>query len=116
MTDAANEGRERFDAVEDPLADFDERDTSVTPDPQQDPAQREWEGEGGDALDPDVTGAGPGETTGTGADPAEIPDEEDEIPIEDLPFSEQQPDSQGEDPALIDLGPDGQGDIQPEDR
>lgn len=103
MTNAADEGRERAAAAEQPLDGFGREDTSVTPDPDADPAQREWDGD----LDPEVTG--------TGADPAEIPDEEDEVPFDDLPGSEEQPESQGEDPALIDLGDEGQGDLSPED-
>ncbi|WP_261166338.1 sugar ABC transporter ATPase [Microbacterium sp. Marseille-Q6965] len=126
MTNAADEGRERAAAAADEdLQDFDpleeqtpnERDTSVTADPLDDPAQREWEG--ADLGDPesDVTDTGgrTGDVTGTGADPAEIPDDADQVPIEDLPDAELQPESQGEDPDLVDLGPDGQGDVSPED-
>lgn len=104
MTNAADEGRERVAAAEEPFDDLRGNDTSVTPDPDADPAQREWDGD----LDP--------EATATGADPAEIPDEEDEVPFDDLPGSEEQPESQGEDPALIDLGEEGQGDLSPEDQ
>lgn len=104
MTNAADEGRERAAAADEPYENVNENDTSVTQDPAADPAQREWDGD----LDPGVTG--------TGADPAEIPDEGDEIPFDDLPGSEEQPESQGEDPALIDLGEEGQGDVSPEDR
>lgn len=111
MTNAADEGRERAAAAGEQMPSFDERNTSVSRDPFEDPAQAEWDSTD-PSLDPDATG----ETTGTGADPAEIPDDEDEIPFDDLPGTQAQPESQGEDPDLIDLGPEGQGDISPEDR
>lgn len=122
MTNAADEGRERAAAVDEDMQDFDpleepstnERDTSVTADPLDDPAQREWERVGSDAEATGTGGLGT-DVTGTGADPAEIPDDEDQVPVEDLPGFEVQPESQGEDPELADLGPEGQGDVSPED-
>lgn len=93
-----------------PLRD---RDATTTDDPGDDPAQAEWErtealdeGTPEDELDP---------TTGTGRDPSEIPDALDEIPVEDLHGSESQPESQGEDPVIADLGEEGEGDLSPED-
>ncbi|SBS72091.1 sugar ABC transporter ATPase [uncultured Microbacterium sp.] len=79
------------------------RDTTSFDDPSQDPAQAEWEQ------------AGDSETTGTGADPAEIPDESDEVPATDLPTSAEQPETQGEDPVIAELGEDGQGELAPGD-
>lgn len=93
-----------------PLRD---RDTSIEPDPQADPAQAEWdrttaldEGASIDELDA---------TTATGGDPAMIPDALDEIPADDLPGLAEQPESQGLDPNLAELGDEGQGDLAPED-
>jgi len=45
----------------------------------------------------------------------EIPDPADEIPAEDLHGSAGQPESQGEDPLIADLGEEGEGDLSPED-
>jgi hypothetical protein len=88
-------------------------DTSIEPDPTLDPAQAEWdetialdEGASPDDLEP---------ATATGADPDEIPSPLSEVPAEDLPGSFGQPESQGEDPNIADLGEDGQGDLAPED-
>ena len=93
-----------------PLRD---KDTSIEPDPTLDPAQAEWdrttaldEGASLDDLDPATT---------TGADPAEIPADDDQIPASDLPGSGVQPDTQGDDPLEAELGEDGQGDLSPED-
>ncbi|GAA4785847.1 sugar ABC transporter ATPase [Microbacterium gilvum] len=72
-------------------------------DPSDDPAQAEWEGRA------------PEPGTATGADPAEIPDEADEIPAADLPRGEEQPETQEADPIVADLGEDGEGDLAPED-
>lgn len=79
------------------------RDATSFDDPAQDPAQAEWE-QTGDA-----------ETTGTGADPAEIPDDLDEVPATDLPTSAEQPETQDEDPVIAELGEDGQGELSPGD-
>jgi hypothetical protein len=88
-------------------------DTSIEPDPTIDPAQAEWdrttaldEGASPDDLDP---------ATASGADPDEIPSPLDEVPADDLPAEFRQPESQGDDPAIADLGEDGQGDLAPED-
>ncbi|MFC4137453.1 MULTISPECIES: sugar ABC transporter ATPase [unclassified Microbacterium] len=81
-------------------------DATTRSDPESDPAQREWE-DAGSAEDEAATA--------TGRDPDEIPDPEDEIPAEDLPRPEAQPETQGADPEVAELGEDGQGDISPED-
>ncbi len=88
-------------------------DASVISDPAADPAQAEWDrttaldaGADPDDLDP---------ATATGADPAELRGDDADIPAEDLPSAARQPESQGEDPAIADLGEDGQGDLAPED-
>ena len=88
-------------------------DTSIEPDPTVDPAQAEWdrttaldEGAEPEDLDP---------VTLTGADPAEIPGDDDQIPAYDLPTEAMQPDTQGDTPIEAELGEDGQGDLAPED-
>jgi len=88
-------------------------DTSVTADPADDPAQAEWdrttaldEGADPDDIDP---------ATATGADPDEIPSDEDQIPRADQPSGVFQPESQGDDPLVAELGEDGEGDLSPED-
>jgi len=88
-------------------------DTSIEPDPALDPAQAEWDrttalDEGADPEDLDPV-------TLTGADPAEIPGDDDEIPAFDLPSEAVQPDTQGESPIEAELGEDGQGDLGPGD-
>lgn len=88
-------------------------DTSIEPDPTIDPAQAEWDrttalDEGADPEDLDPV-------TLTGADPAELPHEDDQIPAYDLPTDAMQPETQGEDPIEAELGDDGQGDLAPED-
>jgi len=88
-------------------------DATSTADPADDPAQAEWERT--EALDEGVSEDELDPTTGTGADPAEIADGADEILREDLHGSDTQPESQGEDPVLADLGEDGEGDLSPED-
>ncbi len=98
------------DAAMQPLRD---NDTSVEPDPTLDPAQAEWDrtlalDEGADPSDFDLDSQ-------TGADPAEIPDDDDQIPAPDLPTEAVQPDTQGENPLAAELGEDGQGDLAPED-
>lgn len=88
-------------------------DTSIEPDPQADPAQAEWDET--TALD---DGASPDDlhtATATGDDPAQIPGDDDQIPAADLAAGWQQPESQGDDPAIADLGEDGEGDLAPED-
>ncbi|VXB67114.1 hypothetical protein MICRO8M_30146 [Microbacterium sp. 8M] len=98
------------DAVR-PLRD---RDATAEADPRDDPAEAEWErtnaqdaGVGDDDLDP---------ATATGADPDEIPAPDDDVPAEDQPRSGLQPESQGDDPLIAELGEDGDGDLAPEDQ
>lgn len=93
-----------------PLRD---RDATALEDPSDDPAQTEWEqseSRGGAAPE-----NSPDEGTATGRDPDEIPAADDEIPFEDLPASETQPETQGADPVIADLGEEGEGDLAPED-
>ncbi|MCK6066904.1 MULTISPECIES: sugar ABC transporter ATPase [Microbacterium] len=88
-------------------------DTSIEPDPAADPAQAEWEET--IALD---EGASPEDlhpATATGDDPAQIPSDTDEIPAEDRVADWQQPETQGLDPEIADLGEEGEGDLAPED-
>ena len=93
-----------------PLRD---EDATAPADPSADPAQAEWERT--EALDDGATGEAVEPSTATGRDPAEIPDDADEIPAADLPAPELQPESQGEDPVIADLGEDGEGDLSPSD-
>lgn len=79
-------------------------------DPSDDPAQAEWERT--EALD---AGAAIDDATATGADPDEIPSEDDQIPAEDLPSSGLQPETQEGDPIIADIGEDGEGDLSPND-
>lgn len=87
------------------------RDSSVGSDP--DPAQAEWDRT--TALDEGASPEEPGTQTATGDDPAQLPDDLDEIPQEDLPGEELQPETQGLDPEAAELGEEGQGDLSPED-
>lgn len=90
-----------------PLADG---DTSIASGPERDAAQIEWDrttlADAGEEVDI---------ATATGDDPAEVPVDADEIPRDDLPTAEAQPDTQGDDPVTAALGEEGQGDIAPED-
>lgn len=101
--------RSATDSIQ-PLRD---EDTSIEPDPALDPAQAEWDRtEARDSgIDPDDLDS----ATATGADPAEIPDDDDEIPASDLPVDSAQPSTQGASPLEAELGDNGQGDLAPED-
>ncbi|MBT9607294.1 sugar ABC transporter ATPase [Microbacterium sp.] len=88
-------------------------DTSVEADPSRDPAQAEWDAT--TALDEGVDPADLDPATATGADPAEIPAEDSDIPLEDLHPTGTGTDSQGQDPGVVELGDEGQGDLAPED-
>ena len=91
-----------------PLRDGD----ATAQDPSQmDPAQAEWD------RTAELDSGSPAEESdsATGGDPAEIPDAADEIPAEDLPSSESQPETQGADPVIAELGEEGEGDLTPED-
>jgi hypothetical protein len=87
-------------------------DTSIEPDPTLDPAQAEWDRT--TSLDEGRADEFDGPTA-TGDDPAHIPTEEDQIPAEDLPRRSVQPETQGVEPTLAELGEEGQGDLAPED-
>ena len=88
-------------------------DTSIEPDPTEDPAQAEWDRT--TALDAGVSEDELDASTATGDDPDEIPDEGDEIPSYDLPTDAEQPESQGLDPVIAELGEEGEGDLSPND-
>ena len=89
------------------------RDTTIEQDPAADSAQAEWEmTQRRDEGDPDVLDPSP---AATGDDPDQIPGDIDQIPVDDLPGRAGQPDSQGEDPVVAELGEEGEGDIGPAD-
>lgn len=88
-------------------------DTSIEPDPTLDPAQAEWDAT--TALDEGVDPADLDPATATGADPAEIPADDADIPLEDVHPESTGTDSQGQDPGVVELGEEGQGDLAPED-
>ncbi|MDF2506748.1 MAG: hypothetical protein K0Q52_607 [Microbacterium sp.] len=93
------------DAVQ-PLRDA---DATAVGDGRDDPAQAEWDRAA--ALDEGVTGDELDPATATGAYPDELPASDDEVPAEDLPGSALQPESQGDDPLLAEIGEDGEGDL-----
>jgi len=93
-----------------PLRD---EDATATADPLDDPAEAEWERTVAQDAGADEDDLAPG--TATGADPDEIPSPDDEIPAEDQPGDTLQPESQGEDPLIAELGEDGDGDLAEED-
>ncbi|MGN8027547.1 sugar ABC transporter ATPase [Microbacterium sp. 22242] len=93
-----------------PLRD---RDATAEADPRDDPAEAEWERT--DALDAGAGAQDIDPATATGADPDEIPAPDDEIPAEDQPGPSLQPETQGDDPLIAELGEDGDGDLAPED-
>lgn len=81
--------------------------------PAHDAAQAEWERT--TALD---NGANPEDLdapTATGADPSELTGDDDDIPAADLPTAEEQPETDGTEPLIAELGDEGQGDLAPED-
>ena len=90
-----------------------DRDTSIEPDPTQDPAQVEWDRT--TAADAGITDDELAPATATGDDPAQIPSDDDQIPASDLVTDVEQPESQGESMMAAELGEDGQGDLAPED-
>jgi len=87
-----------------------DRDSSVETDANVDPAQAEWERttalDEGRTSEEDVAAASSLEAAG---------DDRDEIPVQDLPDSAAQPETQGVDPEVAELGEEGQGDLAPED-
>ena len=88
-------------------------DTSIEPDPALDPAQAEWDAT--TALDEGADPEDINPATATGADPAEIAADDSDIPLEDIHPESTGTDSQGEDPGVVELGEEGQGDLAPED-
>ncbi len=117
MSNAFNDDLARPAAAEDagvqPLRDG---DATSEADPALDPAQREWDRTEAidDALDAGVDPAELDVATATSDDPAHLPSEDDEIPAEDLPGTGAQPETQGDDPIIAELGEDGEGDITDE--
>lgn len=110
MSDPRDDIARTEDPAVQPLRDG---DSSIEPDPAADPAQAEWDET--TALD---EGASPDDldiATATGDDPALLHSPDEEIPATDLPTSFEQPETQGDDPSIADLGEDGQGDLAPED-
>lgn len=73
------------------------RDTTAFSDPSADPAQAEWE------------------RTGEDPDAGVVPIDDEEVPATDRPTTGQQPETQGEDPVIAEMGEDGEGDLAPED-
>ncbi|QBE49524.1 sugar ABC transporter ATPase [Leucobacter triazinivorans] len=100
------------------LAPLGDRDATATEPAADDPAQREWEAAaplddaGADASD---AASAPAPIPAPGSDVAAGGDQS-EVPAADLPTSESQPESQGEDPVVAELGDDGEGDLAPGDR
>lgn len=106
--------RDDFARTEDPaMQPLRDGDTSIEPDPAADPAQAEWDET--TALDEGASREELDVATATGDDPAMIHSPDEEIPALDLPTSYEQPETQGDDPSIADLGEDGQGDLAPED-
>ncbi|MGC5171666.1 hypothetical protein ACPW96_19815 [Micromonospora sp. DT81.3] len=114
MTSTPEEGRSTGIAEsESDIQPLRDGDTSIEPDAAEDPAQAEWDRT--TLLDAGVPPEDLAGTTATGDDPDEIPDEDDEIPSYDLPTDAEQPESQGLDPVIADLGEEGEGDLSPND-
>jgi len=118
MSNAFNDDLARPAAAEDagvqPLRDG---DATSEADPALDPAQQEWDRTEAidDALEAGVDPAELDTATATSDDPAHLPSDEDEIPAEDLPAGRAQPETQGQDPVIAELGEDGEGDLADED-
>lgn len=85
-------------------------DTSISPDADADPSQAEWDGRLSETGEPLAEPA-----TATGADPAELPADDDDIPAADVRAGLDQAESQGRDPLIAELGDEGEGDLAPED-
>jgi hypothetical protein len=96
-----------------PVQPLRDGDTSLTADPDADPAQQEWART--EALDEGADPADLDAPTATGDDPTHLAGDDQEIPAVDQPSDELQPESQGDDPLAVELGEDGQGDLAPED-
>lgn len=93
-----------------PVQPLRDQDTSIEPDPAADPAQAEW-----DATTAQEAGEDADIATATGADPAEVPADDDDIPASDIHPDLDLPETQGVDPLESELGDDGQGELTPED-
>lgn len=100
----------RIDATPENVQPLRDDEATSFADPSDDPAQAEWERT--DALD---AGADIDEVVATGADPDELPSDDDEIPATDLPSSGLQPETQEGDPVIAEIGEDGEGDLSPND-
>lgn len=103
---------ERLDATRE-AATSREADTTSPEGDAIDAAQAEWDRT--TALDEGDSEADVTAARRTGADPAELPSDADEIPGDDLPSAAEQPETQGVDPVAAELGDEGQGDLSPED-
>lgn len=79
----------------------------------EDPAQAEWERT--EAVEEGATQEELDGTTATGRDPDEFAAADDVIPGDDPHGDEPQPESQGEEILLAEVGDDGEGDLSPED-
>ena len=106
MEPKPDEATESNEEIARPLRDG---DATVVGDGREDPAQAEWDRT--DALENGVAEDDLDPPTMTGADPDELPSPDDEIPAEDRIDSRRQPETQGADPLLADIGDEGEGDI-----
>lgn len=117
MSQAFNDDIDRPTAGTPGVQPLRDNDASIEPDPAADPAQREWDRT--EAADAAIeAGADPATldtATATSDDPAHLPADDDEIPADDLPAAAAQPETQGVDPVVAELGEDGEGDLAPED-
>lgn len=116
MSNAFNDDIHRQTAGTPGVQPLQGNDTSIEPDPAADPAQREWDRtEAADAaieagVDPSTLDT----ATATGDDPAHLATDDTEIPADDLPSDLAQPETQGGDPLIAELGEEGEGDISDE--
>lgn len=108
------------DAVPDPTdtpAPTQIEDTSVIQDPTEDPAQKEWDRTQAPDENSSSSDAKSNDTdaSATELSPDEVEVDDTQIPLEDLPTSRVQPETQGEDPVIAELGEEGEGDLGPGD-
>ena len=108
--DMSNYAENRPDVDDVAPQPVEDRDTTIDAD---DAAQAEWDRTS--AIDAGASEDDLYAATATGDDPAQIPTDTDEIPRADLPTDLDQPDTQGDSPLAAELGPEGQGDLSPED-
>lgn len=111
--DASRETAEGITDSADAVQPLRDGDATVVGDGSDDPAQIEWERT--EARDAGIVEDDLDPATATGADPDEIPDPTDQVPAQDQPSSGLQPESQGDDPLIAELGEDGEGDLNPND-